>query len=91
MEWNAARGIELFRISSELIPFGSHPVNQVECWRILGKPPGTYSRSISVCKFLEFYETIHDLDVNIMLEVKDKQESVLKLFRSLRARQLRAA
>ena len=34
-EWNLARGIELFRISSDVIPFGSHPVNTVPWWRIL--------------------------------------------------------
>lgn len=56
-----------------------------------GKPPGTHSRSISVRKFVEFYDTIRDLDVDIMLEVKDKQESVLKLFQALRARELNAA
>ena len=56
-----------------------------------GKPAGTHSKSIRVRKFLEFYDTIRDLDLDIMLEVKDKQESVLKLLQSLRGRQLRAA
>jgi hypothetical protein len=40
---------------------------------------------------LQFYDSIHDLDLDIMLEVKDKEQSVLKLFRALSARQLRAA
>jgi len=40
---------------------------------------------------LRFYDTIHDLDLDIMLEVKDKEQSVLKLIRALSARQLRAA
>ena len=53
-----------------------------------GEPAGTHSKSISVRKFLQFYETVHDLDLDIMLEVKDKQESVLKLRKFLRARQL---
>jgi hypothetical protein len=44
-----------------------------------------------VGKFLQFYDTIQDLDLDIMLEVKDKEQSVLKLYRALRARQLRAA
>ncbi|HEX7226770.1 MAG TPA: UV DNA damage repair endonuclease UvsE, partial [Candidatus Binatia bacterium] len=35
LQWNAAHGIELFRITSDLIPFGSHPVNTVPWWRIL--------------------------------------------------------
>jgi UV DNA damage endonuclease len=56
-----------------------------------GQPPGTHSKSISTRKFISFYETIHDLDLDIMLEVKDKQQSVLKLLKSLRARQLLAA
>ena len=35
LDWNAAHGIELFRITSDLIPFGSHPINTVPWWRIL--------------------------------------------------------
>ncbi|QRO02038.1 UV DNA damage repair endonuclease UvsE [Archangium violaceum] len=31
--FNEARGIELFRIGSSLIPFGSHPVNTLKWWR----------------------------------------------------------
>jgi UV DNA damage endonuclease len=56
-----------------------------------GQPPGTHSKTISVGKFLRLYDTIHDLDLDIMLEVKDKQASVLKLRHALRARELRAA
>lgn len=56
-----------------------------------GAPAGTHSKSISVGKFLQFYETIHGLDLDIMLEVKDKQQSVLKLLQALRARKLCAA
>jgi UV DNA damage endonuclease len=56
-----------------------------------GGPAGAHSRSIHLGKFLQFYDSIQDLDIDIMLEVKDKQESVLKIFRALRARQLRAA
>jgi UV DNA damage endonuclease len=56
-----------------------------------GGSAGAHSKSISVGKFLQFYETIHDLDLDIMLEVKDKQQSVLKLSQALRARQLCAA
>ena len=56
-----------------------------------GGPAGAHSKSINVGKFLQFYDTIHDLDVDIMLEVKDKQQSVLKLSQALYARQIRAA
>ncbi|HUD00137.1 MAG TPA: UV DNA damage repair endonuclease UvsE [Candidatus Polarisedimenticolaceae bacterium] len=56
-----------------------------------GGPAGAHSKSINVGKFLQFYDTIHDLDVDIMLEVKDKQQSVLKLSQALCARQIRAA
>jgi UV DNA damage endonuclease len=56
-----------------------------------GGPAGAHSKSISVGKFLQFYDTIQDLDLDIMLEVKDKQQSVLKLSQALRTRQLRAA
>ena len=56
-----------------------------------GGPAGAHSKSINVGKFLRFYDTIHDLDLDIMLEVKDKEQSVLKLFRALSVRQPRAA
>jgi UV DNA damage endonuclease len=32
LRWNAAHGIEVFRITSDLIPFGSHPVNELAWW-----------------------------------------------------------
>jgi UV DNA damage endonuclease len=32
MDYNIHHNIQLFRISSDIIPFGSHPVNQVEWW-----------------------------------------------------------
>jgi hypothetical protein len=44
-----------------------------------------------VGKFLEFYGTIRDLELDIMFEVKDKQESVLKLRKFIAARELTAA
>lgn len=56
-----------------------------------GRPPGTHSKSVSVQKFLRFYESIQDLDLDVMLEVKDKQESVLKLLRCLGTHRRRAA
>jgi UV DNA damage endonuclease len=35
LAWNARHGIRLFRISSGIIPFGSHPVNQTPWWDLL--------------------------------------------------------
>jgi UV DNA damage endonuclease len=32
LRWNAGHGIEVFRITSDLIPFGSHPVNELAWW-----------------------------------------------------------
>lgn len=32
LRWNVGHGIEVFRISSNTIPFGSHPVNTVRWW-----------------------------------------------------------
>lgn len=32
LDYNIRHGIQLFRISSDLIPFGSHPINQVTWW-----------------------------------------------------------
>jgi UV DNA damage endonuclease len=49
-------------------------------WR--GKPPGTHSKSISLRRFEEFYRQINDLELDIMLEVKDKEKSLLKLMRA---------
>ena len=37
LRWNVARGIGLFRISSEVIPFGSHPVNRLAWWDLLSE------------------------------------------------------
>ncbi len=34
LEYNIKNGIKLFRISSDIIPFGSHPVNTVKWWEI---------------------------------------------------------
>jgi UV DNA damage endonuclease len=32
LRWNGARGIQVFRLTSNLIPFGSHPVNALAWW-----------------------------------------------------------
>lgn len=34
LDYNIKNGIKLFRISSDIIPFGSHPVNTVKWWEI---------------------------------------------------------
>jgi UV DNA damage endonuclease len=33
LQWNIKQGIHMFRISSDIIPFGSHPINHIEWWR----------------------------------------------------------
>ena len=37
IEYNIKNNIELFRISSSLIPFGSNPVNQIVWWEVFEK------------------------------------------------------
>lgn len=34
LDYNIKNGIKLFRISSDIIPFGSHPVNTVKWWEV---------------------------------------------------------
>jgi UV DNA damage endonuclease len=48
-----------------------------------GQPAGTHSRTISISKFRAFYRQIRDLDIDVMLEVKDKERSVLKVMQNL--------
>lgn len=33
LQWNSQNDIHMFRISSDIIPFGSHPINNIEWWR----------------------------------------------------------
>lgn len=35
LQWNEAEGVQVFRISSDTIPFASHPVNQLRWWEDL--------------------------------------------------------
>lgn len=37
LQWNLKHGIPVFRISSEVIPFGSHPANQLPWWEIFAE------------------------------------------------------
>jgi UV DNA damage endonuclease len=48
-----------------------------------GRPPGSHSKSISVMKFKSFYRDVRGLELDIMLEVKDKEKSALKVMRAL--------
>ena len=36
LRWNAENGIEVFRLTSNLIPFGSHPANRLAWWNEFG-------------------------------------------------------
>ena len=36
LRWNLAHGIQVFRLSSNVIPFGSHPANDVPWWDVFG-------------------------------------------------------
>jgi UV DNA damage endonuclease len=33
LQWNSQNGINMFRISSDIIPFGSHSINNIKWWR----------------------------------------------------------
>lgn len=37
IEYNIKNNIRMFRISSDIIPFGSHEINQLEWWKIFSK------------------------------------------------------
>lgn len=49
----------------------------------IGKPPGSHSESIDVEEFMAFYETVKEKDLDIMLEVKDKNLSALKCIQAI--------
>ncbi len=42
------------------------------------KPPGAHSTTIKIRKFMNFYEDLNQRDLDIMLEVKDKNLSAVK-------------
>lgn len=42
------------------------------------RKPGAHSKTIYAEEFLQFYETVRDMDLDIMLEVKDKNLSAIK-------------
>ncbi|HEY9702057.1 MAG TPA: UV DNA damage repair endonuclease UvsE, partial [Allocoleopsis sp.] len=37
LKYNKENGFYFFRISSELVPFASHPINEVEWWKLFDK------------------------------------------------------
>jgi UV DNA damage endonuclease len=55
-----------------------HYSNQAE-----GKNRGAHSETIQIESFKDFFDSIKGQELDIMLEVKDKQESVLKLRREI--------
>jgi UV DNA damage endonuclease len=36
LRWNVTHGIQVFRLSSNVVPFGSHPANDVPWWDVFG-------------------------------------------------------
>lgn len=46
-----------------------------------GKPAGSHSQTVDVEAFGQFYEVVRGMTLDIMLEVKDKEQSVIKLHR----------
>ncbi|HEX7062238.1 MAG TPA: UV DNA damage repair endonuclease UvsE [Woeseiaceae bacterium] len=46
LEFNLEHSILLYRISSDLIPFGSHPINQVPWWEELREPLAAIGRFV---------------------------------------------
>lgn len=46
-----------------------------------GKPPGSHSQTVDPAAFKRFYDIIRGRDFDVMLEVKDKEQSVLELYR----------
>ena len=48
-----------------------------------GKSAGAHSESVDIRKFRVFYDSIRDMNLDVMLEVKDKEQSVLKVYRAI--------
>jgi UV DNA damage endonuclease len=38
LDFNVARGVQMFRLSSDIVPFGSHPVNAIPWWDEFAEP-----------------------------------------------------
>jgi UV DNA damage endonuclease len=54
-----------------------------------GKKPGAHSETIQIDVFLDYCQQMTELDVDIMLEVKDKNRSALKCINSLASGDIR--
>src|SRR4029079_8815757 len=40
LDFNAAHGVRMFRLSSDIVPFGSHSVNTIPWWDEFAEPLG---------------------------------------------------
>jgi UV DNA damage endonuclease len=49
LQWNATHRVHVFRIGSEVIPFGSHPVNQLPWWELLERELHDAGQAITAC------------------------------------------
>jgi UV DNA damage endonuclease len=47
------------------------------------KPKGSHSDHVDLAKFLDFYQTVSDTELEVMLEAKDKERSVLAVKEAL--------
>jgi UV DNA damage endonuclease len=85
--WNPAfpdlplRRIVEMTMATWRAPDGRPKLHYSDQWP--GKPPGSHSATVDVDAFRRFYECIADLTLDIMLEVKDKEQSVLKLYQMI--------
>ncbi len=48
-----------------------------------GKHAGAHSKTVDMKAFKAFYEIVRDLAVDVMIEVKDKEQSVLKIYNEI--------
>jgi UV DNA damage endonuclease len=49
----------------------------------VGKPVGAHSEHVDLDAFLRFFGTVREMDLDIMLEVKDKERSLLAIYDAL--------
>jgi UV DNA damage endonuclease len=86
-EWNPSYGKRPLRevielaISTWRIKDGRPKLHYSNQWK--GKLPGSHSQSVDIRAFKKFYDMIADLEIDIMLEVKDKERSVLNVYRAI--------
>lgn len=86
-EWNPSYGEKPLReiielaISTWRTKDGRPKLHYSNQWK--GKPPGSHSQSVDIRAFKKFYDAIADLEIDVMLEVKDKERSVLNVYRAM--------